>query len=369
MSPHAVLSEDRSDFLHALRWLAALVVVLGHAQMVHLSVSGRHPTPGGLWQYIGAHAHSAVMVFFVLSGFVVAYATDQKRASHAPYRLRDYFADRWSRIYSVLLPAIVLTLVIDFFGKSFFLFPAYTNPAHIPQERELLRVILNVFGLQGSWGVRAQMGSNPALWSIAYELAFYALWGVFSFRASLGNKPRLMLTMLVAVWLGVFGWKIAVYFVPWLMGVLAWRWVARGREILRSPLIVLLVVLLLMNHFINFRNMTGYEIINDMLFALCIALLLVVQVRLPAWAGPRLRAANRWMADFSYSMYAYHLPVIFFIGAGLALWPADRWGYAIECLGLVVIPVLLARVLYRVTEAKRGAYKRAFMRATRGLVR
>jgi len=215
------LSENRSDFLHALRWMSAIVVVVGHAQMYHHAVSERWPVPGSFWEYLGVHAHAAVIIFFVLSGFVVAYATERKVIQNQKYGISDYFADRWSRIYSVLLPAVLLTVVLDVVGAYYFV--SYSDPELIPQQQYWLRLALNVLGLQGNIVGRVQFGSNPALWSIAYELAFYALWGLFYFRKSLGQRYRIILSGLFIVWLAVFGFGVAWYFLLWLLGVGVWR--------------------------------------------------------------------------------------------------------------------------------------------------
>ena len=157
-----ILSPGKSDFLNLVRWAAALVVVLGHADM-YLGQFGGNPERWTSFGYLGAHSHAAVMVFFVLSGYVVAYATGKKTESGG-YGFRAYFLDRWSRIYSVLLVAIAFTLVIDFVGRS--LSPIYHDPSFMPQSGFALRLFANIFALQGIQGHRIQLGSNPALWSV-----------------------------------------------------------------------------------------------------------------------------------------------------------------------------------------------------------
>lgn len=365
------LSVERSDLLHSLRWLSAVVVVIGHAQMYQHAISGRAPATDSVWGYLGAHAHYAVMVFFVLSGFVVAYATDQKVLSNAGYGLREYFADRWSRIYSVLLPAVLLTVIVDLVG--FQLFAAYSDPTLIPQEHYWFRLFANVVGLQGSWGLRIQMGSNPALWSIAYELAFYALWGVYYFRSQLWHGSRVVLWLIVGVWLAVFGWKIAWYFLLWLLGVGAWRFTALNSsrsERYTFPVHLLLLGLLVANHIINYeRFFCSSELINDSLFSLSVAAILCVNVKMPDWFGPKLRAFNRWMADFSYSIYAYHLPVVFFICAILATIHPSLEGYPIESVALVLVPIIVARSLYYATEAQRSLLRDALLKLSSGLLK
>ncbi len=362
-----VLSADRSDFLHALRWLSALVVVVGHVQMYHHIVSGRPADPGSLWEYLGSHGHYAVMVFFVLSGFVVAYATEVKEARVPGYGLRLYLADRWSRIYSVLLPAIVFTIALDVFGDAFF--SAYSDPELIPQDYYLFRVATNLFGLQGVWGWRIQMGSNPALWSIGYELAFYALWGIFHFRHTLWAGSPAILALLGLTWVAVFGWTIAWYFLLWLLGVMTWRIVASKGFVsgLSLPVPLMLVAMLAGNHLINYAHtFASYELVNDSLFAILVAVFLCFNPRIPGFVGDGARRVNRWMADFSYSLYAYHLPIIFFLAAFLNSAEIPYRNYAVECIALLVIPMVAARALYYITEARRSDLRAFLLRIAPG---
>jgi peptidoglycan/LPS O-acetylase OafA/YrhL len=73
-----VLSPGKSDFLNLVRWTAALVVVLGHADMYLGQFSG-NPERWTSFGYLGAHSHTAVMIFFVLSGYVVWPMQPKKR--------------------------------------------------------------------------------------------------------------------------------------------------------------------------------------------------------------------------------------------------------------------------------------------------
>src|ERR1700686_5894759 len=51
---------------------------------------------------------ASVAVFFVLSGFVIRYATVRR-----PSTLTNYLRERATRIYSVAIPALLFTLVAD----------------------------------------------------------------------------------------------------------------------------------------------------------------------------------------------------------------------------------------------------------------
>ena len=85
-----------SLYLDAVRFAAALVVVFSHAWLVLF--------PGYPLHWPGP---AAVIVFFVLSGFVMAYVTDRRDRSQA-----DYALDRLSRLWSVALPALGFGIVL-----------------------------------------------------------------------------------------------------------------------------------------------------------------------------------------------------------------------------------------------------------------
>ena len=53
------------------------------------------------------------MVFFVLSGFVIAYVSEQKE-----HTLREYSISRLARLWSVAVPALILTIALDQLGRA-----------------------------------------------------------------------------------------------------------------------------------------------------------------------------------------------------------------------------------------------------------
>jgi peptidoglycan/LPS O-acetylase OafA/YrhL len=55
----------------------------------------------------------AVMVFFVLSGFVIAYTSERESTATI------FVASRIARLWSVLLPALLITAVADAIGVWF----------------------------------------------------------------------------------------------------------------------------------------------------------------------------------------------------------------------------------------------------------
>ncbi len=64
-----------------------------------------------------AFFHEAVVVFFVLSGFLVA-GPNIDRARLRVFQLKSYSIDRVSRIYATVIPALVLTVLADLISRN-----------------------------------------------------------------------------------------------------------------------------------------------------------------------------------------------------------------------------------------------------------
>jgi peptidoglycan/LPS O-acetylase OafA/YrhL len=107
-----------------------------------------------------------VIVFFVLSGFVIAYITDR-----ASYVAPQFAADRIARIASVAVPAVVLTLVLDTLGQAARpdLYATVLDRANgLPAQVGAAFLFVNE-----SWFGSIGVGSNTPYWSLPYEVWYY----------------------------------------------------------------------------------------------------------------------------------------------------------------------------------------------------
>jgi peptidoglycan/LPS O-acetylase OafA/YrhL len=95
---------DTSLTLDLLRAVAAQMVCVGHA--IIFFVSGSRP------QWLPVMQNIGVLIFFLISGFVIAAALS-RRSGDPEYGFLRFFVDRFARIYSGLLPALVLILAVD----------------------------------------------------------------------------------------------------------------------------------------------------------------------------------------------------------------------------------------------------------------
>jgi peptidoglycan/LPS O-acetylase OafA/YrhL len=131
------LRQEPSLYLDVVRFSAAMVVFLGHA--------------AGRWQ-LGAYLHTAVIVFFVLSGFVIGFVASTKERT-----LDDYWAARIARRSSIVVPALLLTLVCDVIGLSLNRGFYVNGPWGYPSGSQVANYLPSLFLLQNVW----ELDLNP----------------------------------------------------------------------------------------------------------------------------------------------------------------------------------------------------------------
>jgi peptidoglycan/LPS O-acetylase OafA/YrhL len=194
----APLTPDFSLYLDAVRFCAALLVVCAHLvqhQLVSAPVRAVLPDWG----------REAVMLFFVLSGFVIAYTTEQKRGS-----LAEYCVARCARIYSVALPV----LLAAFAAAACAVALGAAGPDNLYEVRRAwLYIPLHLLFTGELWTMSETPPWLPQYWSLGYEVWYYVLFGcAFYLRGWL----RYVLTGAVFLLLGPKLWLLAPV---WLSGV------------------------------------------------------------------------------------------------------------------------------------------------------
>lgn len=193
------LNPGTSWYLDLLRGGAAIVVLLEHASQSFFS-------QGLPWMQKAGH--EMVVIFFVLSGFVMSYVV-----SRGYNDWQNYFVARFSRIASVAYPALVFTIICDFIGRSI----APELYAEVARSAGYwARILLSFFFLQQSGPLAVNPGSNTPFWSLAYEVWYYILLGLWLFVP--GQRQRAVLLFLGLV---LAGPKILLLLPVWFMGILA----------------------------------------------------------------------------------------------------------------------------------------------------
>lgn len=192
-----------SQYLNILRLLASLLVFLSHYR--HL-----FPVEGQIF----GMGHEAVIIFFVMSGLVISYTAEVKDRTAVLYGI-----SRFSRIYSVVLPAVFFTLCFDYIGTT--LGPEIYTGRNDAFDLPFVRLISSLLFTNELWWVSIQSFSNIPYWSLNYEVWYYVIFAAAFYCPRPHRYWVLALAVLVA------GIKIILLLPIWLAGAGLWALIKR----------------------------------------------------------------------------------------------------------------------------------------------
>jgi peptidoglycan/LPS O-acetylase OafA/YrhL len=186
----AELSPAQVVYLDFVRALGAIMVLLGHAAFYLLP--GNFLT-GGHVQQLG------VYIFFFISGFLISLSVLQKLDDRR-YGFSSYFVDRFCRIYSAFLPALVLVLVLDamvvdwpaYQWRRDFNVQTWVGNLLMLQDFPIFQILRRLGMPDQSWMV-ASFGSARPFWTISIEWWIYmAFGGIMFFMVRRGGRLGLL---------------------------------------------------------------------------------------------------------------------------------------------------------------------------------
>ena len=211
-----------SVYLDLIRGLAAIEVLLFHAWgqlFLPIEESGRQPLFARILRQIVSYGHEGVVVFFVLSGLLISASVIQDVRS-GRWSWQRYAVARASRMYMVLVPALLLTFALHQAGIALFAGRFDTSdPGNdsvnlvIIGQRLVAPVFLgNLCFLQAIFV--DVFGSNFALWSLANEWWYYVIFPCFwlSFSGCSGWRGWLALWTAGTALLFLVGGKNRIVF-------------------------------------------------------------------------------------------------------------------------------------------------------------
>lgn len=169
--------------LDLLRGLAAIVVCLEHWRnllFVDYPTVAQHRTLFAVPYVLSGAGHQAVIIFFVLSGYLIGGSVFRMFAQNR-WSWKRYMTHRLVRLWLVLLPALVLGGALDLLGITLGRAPAlYAGQVQNHMLSNVSQALTpgifagNLLFVQGIFV--ATLGSNGALWSLANEFWYYILF-------------------------------------------------------------------------------------------------------------------------------------------------------------------------------------------------
>jgi peptidoglycan/LPS O-acetylase OafA/YrhL len=339
------MNRDTSIYLDGARFFAALTVVAGHTEWSFAP---------GLMPFIKDYhlATLAVGIFFVLSGFVIGYAVDRTETD-----ARSYFLNRAARVYSVVIPVLLLTLLLDTCGR--WLAPDVYNETLTVWNvfKELAKLLISLTFINQAWHLNISAGYNVPFWSLAYEVPYYVVFGLWYFG---GTRWRLCAVALMAA----AGPHIAALFSLWLLGFGCFRLCkrialtrAQGRALLLFCSLCLGMAPYLAQFFSEYTPFGGGIIgfgqffVVGIPFAGTIVGFAFADISL---ARSRLAKPIRWSAGATFTIYLLHFPLGFLVHA---LVP-QTWALGARWFGIFGLLVVVCFVIAEFSERRKESWRR-----------
>lgn len=301
MDPNPV-TKPHFPILDGLRGIAAVLVVVFHLFEAHTQDFSIHPIH---------HGYLAVDFFFLLSGFVVGYAYDDRWDRMSIW---DFFKIRLIRLH----PMVILSVII---GVICFWLDPYTDGRHQVSLMKLIGVTLLSFTLLPTPDVRG-WGETHSLvgpsWSLFQEYIANIIYALFARKMT---KTALWILVIlsgvaltaVAVHRGnvatgwgyeTFGIAVARMMFPFFGGLLLFR----TGHLIRLPWAFTICSLLLIGLFFM-----PYSKYNGWYESACIIIGFPIIVAIGA--GGQVKGAVKKVSDFfgdiSYPIYITHYPIIY----------------------------------------------------------
>lgn len=371
--------------LDAIRGLAALVVVLGHTRGLYFTSTAEQSAftapPGETKATTGVPTsapasrknlslgNEAVIIFFVLSGFLVGGSVLRSLRKNI-WSWQDYLTKRLTRLWVVLIPALLLGYALDHAGIAMFgphsIYGLPTGPVldagNLASRLGLPTLFGNLFFTQGI--LVEIFGVNESLWSLSYEFWYYLMFPLL--MIALVGRAKLVGRVLAAAGLAVLVYfvstRMRMLFPIWMLGAaVAWlpmRLPQRTARVLAAVFAVSLVVLMPALRVISMNVYASQWTMAIGSGSLIYVVKHLTERRRADWYS----AISGFFSRISYTLYLVHLPLAVFLCAMLNR-PWHIWAKTGRNLmiwfGADAIVIAVAYVLYRLFEANTDAVRKA----------
>lgn len=318
--------KHQMTYFDLVRGLSAQLVVLGHASVLALpalfAARGRDGRLGARPDQFHVQSYG-VVIFLVLSGYLITMSV-QRRRRDPSYGFRAYLVDRWARIFTPLLPAMVAVVLIDRL-----VFSGSASSRFIVVRHDITTVLSNLLMLQDNSVLRQaaaatgaplaarSLGSAAPWWTVALEWWIYVGFGLVALvllhRPTTGRGLSALpaLVFAAATVLGTVETGSGLM-LSWLVGFAYAWWAPAMRAVPRSVHAGLTVLAVLWLWWC-------FDVVHLGVYAPTVCVLTGVAVvsgfHMLDWSrvlGPA-RGPVAFVSDYSYSLYLVHFSVMIWL--------------------------------------------------------
>lgn len=346
------MNKELSAYLDFSRFSAAMLVFFCHLDESWVR---------GLFPFFTHLGLEAVGVFFVLSGYVIGYVTVGRENN-----LRTYAINRAARIYSVVIPCLLITFLLDALGRhiwqnNYYEMDVISHYSHIPKNiKEAIRILLSLTFINQIWHLDITPGSDGPFWSLSYEVPYYIMFGAVFF---IKDALRWIVFSLLCI---LAGPKIIALFPLWFFGYFCFRLTEKidlspraGRTIFTASIAIWCAFEMIRWHYsIGIGSPKGGTIANlwqfyiaGIPFAFSILGFRFANIKIY-----RKFAIIRWLSGATFTLYLLHYPVAIFVNTAL---PADLNPFA-RWIILFVVVISATLLVAEFTERRKSSWRKGF---------
>lgn len=303
------LTANQSVSLDTLRGLAAVIVVICHC--AQLFINQHLPE---YYRFFAVLAQSCVMIFFVLSGFLITKSITGNIARNGSLDLTDYAIKRFARIYPPLIFSFIIVAALTILSQSFFISGdgslstanGWVNKYGF--NVELFGYLPSAIMSNGFVGDMSPASNSP-LWSLSIEVWYYVIAGMI-----LSRRKELIIAGLAIGYVGISNNSPFFYYsIVWVLGAilcLMHDGVIKASRLATSLALLCATAYAFYRLFIIYDNFTNSNLtlVNVALGMLMAALLQKIVIE----RDIRLSILPS-MASFSYTLYIIHFPILLFV--------------------------------------------------------
>ncbi len=305
------ISTSFSVVLNLVRFLCSQGVVIGHL-IIFFGIKNR---------FFETLPSFCVLMFFVLSGFLISHSLVQNVFRNDKYSFGSFVKDRFFRIYPPFIAALVLVFILDlvgfhitgqFYSLKIYIGNFFINAAQL-QEYPLATYINEHYMLE--FFRFHYFGTDLPLWTISIEWWLYLFYGFFFYlliKKQKWNVVNLIILLLFAI--------SPVYYVfvgsrmekgltlYWFLGVIITMQTQKKGE--SNPLIFYLNLLLL---FVGMTGFIWFGYSSSILLFFFALFFLARTSSSHVTVNSVVKKITDGLAGYSYSLYLIHYSIIYFM--------------------------------------------------------
>lgn len=341
-----------STYLELVRVVATLIVFVSHSSALY--------EPLAKLAWLDKFGRDGVIVFFVLSGYVISWCASERDRSPV-----EFAVNRASRIYSVAAPGLVLAL-----GVTWLLYGAgHTQTLDYSLHKPWIYLPIYLGFAGNFWYLNETPPNNFPYWSLYCEVWYYIMFAAFFYLR--GVWRWLSLSLLAAL----IGPQMLQLGLLWLAGSLLYF---HGHQLALSQLAARVLCVSTVGAYVATKLLGVDDFLDSFIAPVWMAvagsvehapdqrfgdywigLLVCLNILAAKGANWQMRAGTerviRIIAAYSFSTYLFHIPLFSLLKALLN----DRQSL-LQFLMAVILCVVGIVAMAQVSEHRKSAWRRFF---------